>query len=128
MDAYKNNITIEKISLQYIDAANISGQDSLNFVNNNFNVQVIPKFEIEGKLKASGLNQVYRLEDDSDLSILLSTGAKQNGDPALIWQTIIQKENSFSIDEILVWVDKNHKVLSDLFKKLITPKFYESFL
>jgi uncharacterized protein (TIGR04255 family) len=126
--AYKNEIYFNKISIRYIDAVEINDKNPLDFINSNFKVEVKSSFEISGLLTGANISQVFRLADDSQLSIVISNGLKNNGSAAMIWQSQIQKEQTFTLDEVFDWTHSSHKVLSDLFKKVITPEFYGSFV
>ena len=128
LKAYKEKISFNKISLRYIDAVELPSEDLLNFVNSNFQVQINSNFKEPGALNAISINQSFKLADDSLLSISISNGLKNNGKPALIWQSIVQKENNFTEEEVLNWTNNNHSIISDLFKKIIKPEFYGTFL
>lgn len=129
--AYKVPLSIEYVSLRYIDAITtaehiLPGESWENFIKRNFNLEYSNNFNTRGVQKQIKINQVFELEDKSDLQLEITNGKIKNQD-ALIWQTSISKPGKFDKQALIPWADYAHGVTHDLFKELVKPHLYASF-
>lgn len=125
-EAYEQPTSFTKIVLKYIDAVEIN-ESVLNFVNSNFKINISTNFDYEGELNDISYGCGFKLKDDSTHNLVINSAISSKGNKALIWQSIVQLESSFTSDQVLAWVDDKHSLLSKQFKQTITPDFYEKF-
>lgn len=126
LEAYKEPPSFTKIVLKYIDAVEIN-EPVLNFVNSNFKINISTNFEHDGELNDISYGCGFKLKDDSIHNLVINSAISSRGSKALIWQSIVQLENSFNADQVLTWLDDKHTLLSKQFKQTITREFYEKF-
>jgi uncharacterized protein (TIGR04255 family) len=128
LSSYKEVPRFNKLSLRYIDAVDLEPENNQNFpqfIEKNLQLKIDRKFEIPGKIAGQSVSQIYQLEDGSKLEILVTNGAR-NEKPAVIWQTAIVKEQSFSPDKIREWIVYAHSTISDLFRRMLRKEYYDS--
>lgn len=128
LKSYKETPRFEKLSLRYIDSVELEGEDQnnfLSFIEKNLQIKVMKQFDIPGSIKDQSISQVYKLDDESQLQIIISNGTKKDK-PAVVWQTIITKEKSFSPDEIREWIVYAHTTISNLFRRMLKKEYYDS--
>lgn len=129
--AYRNSLNIGLVSLRYIDAIKISDYGGLsdgwqNFIKSKFNFEYHNSFDTRGKQKQIQINQIFELNDGSDLHVQMTDGTTSN-EEAFIWQIAILKKFSFTPTEILDWADNAHSIAHNLFKEMLKPEMYASF-
>lgn len=131
VDSYPNELDINRVSLRYIDAVELnveSSSEKLNFINENFKVNLINDFSIDSAtLKGLSINQTYSLPDKSIVNFAISDGKSKRDLSAIVWQTQISNSNIKSIEDIISWLEEAHSVSRELFKKTINNDFYEQF-
>lgn len=131
LQAYKSELKFRYTSLKYIDAINLAeygGQENdwQNFINANFNFAYINEFNTRGVQKQIQVNQVFQMEDGSDLQIQIADG-KVMDEKAIIWQTAVMKKGDFSSQSLLEWADKAHATTHELFQEMVKPDLYARF-
>jgi uncharacterized protein (TIGR04255 family) len=131
IQAYKKPIQFAFASLRYIDAIKVEKYGGMDegwrkFISKWFNFTYDNSFNTRGSEKQIQINQVFEMEDGSSLQIQLSEG-KQNNETALVWQTAVQRKQSFTEDQLIEWVVKAHDTTHELFKDMIKPELYASF-
>ncbi|MFH0991180.1 MAG: TIGR04255 family protein [bacterium] len=126
--SYKEPPQFKKVSLRYIDAVelNTEAEDSfLQFIESHLQIKVVKEFDISGRIKGQSISQVYSLDDNSQLQIVISNGMKNNN-PVIVWQTAILKETKFTPDDIKQWIQYAHSSISALFKRMLRKEYYDS--
>jgi len=130
--AYTKKLNYRFASLKYIDTIKVNDYnftgDWKNFICDKLNVSFQNQFDIEAKMSDVQINQSFKLADQSQLQVSVSSGKtnKQN-EPLLIWQIGIQKQKMFEKKDLFEWLVRSHDISSDLFKKIVKPDFYDSF-
>lgn len=125
--AYENQLRIMAVRLKYIDAFDIGSKDTLSFINEHFNLSVNNDFG-SGQLPQS-INIVQRFNQGEIgfLDMSVSSAMKAPGVPSILWQSVLSKENSILRQDLSIWLEDAHTILSNHFKKLVKPHFYASF-
>ena len=127
--SYEEDANFFQFGLRYINAVEIpkeqQEQGILNFINENFRINLSNNFELTEPLSNININQVFALEDGSSLNLAISNGISKSGIPSVIWQIHIFTESKDI--NIFEWLDSAHKVTSNIFKKIITDEFYNIF-
>lgn len=130
-DSYQSEFDISRASLRYIDAVELEAESSsekLNFINNNFKVNLINDFSIDSAiLKGLNINQTYLLPDKSSVNFTISDGRSKRDLSAIAWQSQVTNSNIKSIEDIENWLEIAHSVSHELFEKTINTDFYEQF-
>lgn len=127
--SYYKNIIFNNISLQYIDAVDIDDNYSFSeFASVNLQTDLINKYDIPGRLKGMHIDQVFELEDKSNLRLSIQSGVNNNNfKPAMIWVTGIENSNTIPPESVIEWLDMAHGCASALFVNMLNPDFYASF-
>ncbi len=128
MQSYKKEIKFIAISLKYIDAVEIKDKGYLEFINENFNLNLNNHFKLSGDLVNVNINETFDIEGIGSLNILISNGLSPKNLPSVIWQCNVLSKQSFTASGILQWVEKAHKVASNHFKEITKEKFYAGFV
>lgn len=129
---YENRIRINNATLRYIDSVKLKDYGFEGrwheFVTQHFNLSFVNDFNTRGKMKGLQFGQAFELNDKSELQIAMNSGKyRRTDDDALIWQTIVSKQDGFKREALLVWLENAHATTSDLFREMTKPAFYDSF-
>lgn len=129
---YENPLRINTATIRYIDSVKLKDygfEGRWNeFVTEHFNFSFVNSFDTRGSLKALQFSQSFELPDQSELHISMNSGKyRKTDDDALIWQTIVAKQDSFDQPSLLTWVEHAHATTSALFREITKPNFYDSF-
>jgi uncharacterized protein (TIGR04255 family) len=125
--SYEESLTYINASLRYIDAVTLPDSNALSFINENFNINISNDFEPDGELNQFSLSQSFSLQDQTQLSVIVSNGIDKFDKPAVIWQTYIFSLKRRKKEEVVQWLNYAHQTASDTFKKTIRPTFYDTF-
>jgi len=126
--SYNHQRSFNRLSLKYIDSVDISlVSEASKFVSENLQTNIMNGFEVPGELSGLNIHQVFSVSG-SQIAITIQTAVNNsNGKPAIMWITSVEKNGSFSVENVLSWIDEAHTIASDLFVKMLNPKFYELF-
>lgn len=129
-NAYESELKYNFASLRYMDR--ISTKDYkftnwLEFINNNLNFDIRINFDTKGDLKQFNYNQVYQLENGSDLQISISNGKNNKKEDLLVWEIAINKIASFNKRSLIEWASESHKITHRIFKEICKDELYSSF-
>lgn len=131
IDSYEVAPKFNEVSIRYINALDLSPSDYAEiwpFVKNNVQTSVSRGFSVPGILEDISLNETYRLDDESRLTLRIESGRNNRlGIPALIWQNMIVKRARMTVEEIDDWADSAHNITSDLFVNMLNQSLYDSF-
>lgn len=129
--SYKKVLKYNRLRLKYIDAVDISDDEYANvkvFIKENLQVSLENTFEIADLAKDIQIGQSFKLADNSNFSLTISTGFNQQKQQyAVVWSLEVDKSGDFSQDEITDWLEFAHSKTSDTFKNMLNPTFYDSF-
>jgi uncharacterized protein (TIGR04255 family) len=125
--AYDKELKYITVSLKYIDAVEITQNNYLDFINNNFNIRLDNNFNNPGSITNIKINETFAVDEIGKFDILISSGMSRNNQPAIIWQSNIFNNGKFHNKEILSWIEEAHNIVSDHFKKIVKKPFYASF-
>ncbi len=128
LKSYKKEIKFIAVSLKYIDAVEIKDKGYLEFINENFNLNLNNLFRQNGDLINVNINETFDIAGTGSLNILISNGLSPKNLPSIIWQCNVLSKQSFIASGILQWVEKAHKVASNHFKEVTKEKFYAGFI
>ncbi len=130
-NSYEKSLTFNRVSLRYIDAVNLSDIESKNFpkfLAEKLNYEIKKSFESPGELSSFNYNEIFKLPGGDNLQLVFSSGVdKETQAPQIIWQYIVFKDVEQSQQDVFIWLDKAHKVTSDLFITMLNQDFYASF-
>lgn len=132
MQAYREKVNIDFASLNYIDiieTEKYGGVDSdwSSFIAKNLNVTHENNFPIPGKQNHIQINQMFAMDDGSNIRIQISDGSKNNKE-ALVWQTAVVKKHDFSkVTDLFEWAEFAHDTTHTLFMEMVKPDLYASF-
>ncbi len=131
IDSYEIAPKFNEVSIRYINALDLSPSDYEEiwlFVKSNLQTSVSREFNVPGVLEDISLNETYRLEDESRLTLRIESGTNNRlGTPALIWQNMIVKRAKMTVEEIADWADSAHTTTSALFVNMLNQSLYDSF-
>ena len=131
MTSYESTPTFNEVSIRYINALDLSPSDNAevwSFVESNLQTSVSRNFNVPGQLEDIALNESYKLDDGSRLTLTLESGRNNRLDiPALIWQNVVARRANMTEGEIADWADRAHNITSDLFVKMLNQDLYDSF-
>ena len=116
------------LTLTYLDffEINIETENIIEFVNNNLNLNINQTFIKNESTKEINLTFSYKIGDDT--LILVLRNAYVNNKNGIILQTkLIGSKKKYTNTEQLEWLNNAHETCSDIFKKITTEKFYNSF-
>lgn len=126
--SYKKELKFIAVSLKYIDAVEIKDKGYLEFINENFNLNLNNHFKQSGNLIDVNINETFNIYGVGDLNVLISNGVSPDNLPSIIWQSNVLIRQTLSSSEVLQWVEEAHKVASNHFKDVIKEKFYAGFI
>lgn len=129
LKSYLESPPFERLSLKYIDSKDLpDGSSVFDFINKNFRTNFTNSFDLPGDIIGLNFNQTFRGFDDSNIHLNIQTAINNfNGKAAIVWITLVEKNGTFNLDDILKWIDKAHDICSELFKKTLNEEFYETF-
>ncbi|MFV8328502.1 TIGR04255 family protein [Flavobacterium sp. ZS1P14] len=126
--SYENEITINRISLEYVDAFDMSDFESLSFIENNLQTSIKTKYDLPGKLTNIKINRNYIQDDGTYLNINITDAVNNstNKDAVVMITSAIKEiadlNNNFENNlEVL------HNVCSEVFKAILDKDYYGSF-
>ncbi|MFZ5972942.1 MAG: TIGR04255 family protein, partial [Bacteroidota bacterium] len=129
---YERPPKITAAILRYVDSVKLKDYGFegrwREFVTEHFKLSFVNNFDTRGNLKALQFSQSFELPDKSELHLSMNSGKyRKTDDDALIWQTIVAKQDGFDASSILAWLEGAHTATSSLFKDMTKPHFYDSF-
>ena len=124
---YENNITINKISLEYLDAFDMNDNDSISFIENNLQTSIKSKYDIPGKLTNIKINRNYIQNDGTYLNINISDAVNNstNTDAVILVTSAIRENDELNLD-IEKNLDDLHNHCSQVFKTILDKDYYGS--
>jgi len=117
------------LTLTYLDFFEIDTETEnvIEYINQNLNLNVNQTFIENENTKEVNLALSYKINDDT-LLLNLRNGIVNNNKKGVILQTkLIGTKKKYSNEEQLNWLNKAHETCSDIFKKITTEDFYNSF-
>lgn len=126
-NSYENNITINRISLEYLDAFDMNDIDSLSFIENNLQTSIKNKYELPGKLTNIKINRNYIQNDGTHLNINISDAVNNSTNTdAVIMVTSAIKENVDVNQNFENNLEELHNLCSKVFKTILDKHYYGS--
>ena len=131
-DSYEKPLMLTQMQLRYVDAVEITNEQYQTidrFVADNLCVNLVNEFELPGPLASLQIQQSFRLADGTLLYLSINDGRNTSTQqPAIIWTTTVVKRGRFSIEETKEWKNVAHQQASNIFQKMMSPSFYQTFL
>jgi uncharacterized protein (TIGR04255 family) len=129
-DSYDNNIQVNHIQLKYIDAVDLpTNVDCGDFLRENLRIELTNNFNTLGTQTAVQINQNFLLKDGSSIGLSINDAVNDiNQQKSIVWTTTVLKQGSFSQNNIIEWLQYAHTHSSDMFKNMVSPQFYQTFL
>lgn len=133
-----NDITLENLTLRYIDAVEFDYQTSsiIEFLRENMKVgiEVPSNLFKDSDVKSQPLSLqtqlVYRCTDPAGVIQLKFATGQREGKSALIWETVFQSGREDLPnwrEDFKDWLDQSHGLIEDWFFTLIAGKLQEEF-
>lgn len=127
VDSYENNLTFNRIKLQYIDAWDLSGLRASDFTSNYLQTEIRNSYELPGELKGFNIQQNFDINNGSVMNLNIFTGLNnKNEQPSVIWTTSVERRSKMDFAEVVAWLENAHEATSTMFKKMLNPDFYAS--
>ena len=128
--SYENNIQTNYIQLRYIDAVDLPiNVDYNDFLRENLRIELINHFDTLGTRTGFQINQNFQLKDGSLICLSVNDAVNDaHQQQSIIWTTTVLKRGSFSQNEIIEWLEYAHDYSSNMFKNMVSPQFYQTFL
>jgi uncharacterized protein (TIGR04255 family) len=101
--------------------------DPSEFIAKNLQTEIHNNYDLPGKARSFNIEQNFELNDDSLMSLKISTGLNNNNQqPSVIWTTTVEKKSKMIIEDVTFWLESAHRTTSMMFKKMLNPEFYAS--
>ena len=129
-EAYNETLNFNFVSLKYIDSVRVSEYEFVKwdaFINKNLVFNFNNQFDPKGQLKSFSFNQVFEIENDSNLHLSISNGKSKKNEDLLIWQSAVITTDSEPFNDLINWITFAHNKTSKLFQNITTKEFYGSF-
>lgn len=117
------------LTLTYLDffEIDIDNENIVDFINMNLNLNVNQTFIENKDTKEVNLTFSYILDEDT-LILNLRNASINNDKKGLILQTkLIGNKKKYTSEEQMKWLNRAHETCSNIFKKITTKDFYNSF-
>ena len=125
--SYENNIIINKISLEYLDAFDMNDIESFAFIENNLQTSINTKYELPGKLSNIKINRNYIQNDGTHLNINISDAINNSTNKdAVIMLTSAIKESTDVNENFENNLEDLHNLCSSVFKTILDKDYYGS--
>lgn len=128
--AYQGNIPFNSFALRYIDAVKVSDYaftDWPSFFKKHINFDFSNSFNTTEPVAGFNFDQTFRLEDNTLLNVIFSSGNNQQGELMFFWQIVVQGNGSFTKDLLTSRIKKAHTITSEKFRDICKKDFYGSF-
>jgi uncharacterized protein (TIGR04255 family) len=126
-NSYENNITINRISLEYLDAFDMNDFNSSSFIENNLQTSIKTKYDLPGKLSNIKINRNYIQKDGTHLNINISDAVNNSTNKdAVIMLTSAIKENADVNQDFENNLEDLHNLCSKVFKTILDKNYYGS--
>jgi uncharacterized protein (TIGR04255 family) len=131
-ESYAEPLILTQVQLRYVDAVELTNEqfaDLSGFVANNLRIRLINDFSLPSSLSSLQIQQGFNLPDGSQVTLSINDGRNTSTQrPAVIWTTTIVKRGHFSVETAGIWKEEAHRLASDMFRDMISPSFYQTFL
>jgi hypothetical protein len=77
--------------------------------------------------KDISFQQLFNLEDGSELHLNIASGKDGDGNDQLVWQTSVIKVGPFTKETLLQWAESAHLKSSEVFTRICKKHFHDSF-
>ncbi len=125
--SYEEDISFNRVKLQYIDACDLNGMEAQDFIAQNLQTEIRNGYELPGALRSVNIQQNFALSDGSIMSLNIANGINnKNQQPSVIWTTTVENHSKMKVEEVVVWLENAHTATSSMFKKMLNPDFYAS--
>ncbi len=126
-ESYENDIIINRISLEYLDAFDMKNLDSLSFIEEKLQTSIKTKYDLPGKLTNIRINRNYIQEDGTHLNINIADAINNSTteEAVIMYTTAIKEDNDLSKD-FESNLENLHDICSDVFKKILHKDYYGS--
>ncbi len=130
--SYRNPLNLDFIELRYIDAVEITDEESLNlpeYLEKNLKVAIKTNIELpKNHLTGLQLAQRFKLEDESYMNLVFNNGIRNIDETkVVVWHTSVNHSGAIIFEELEKWIEYAHDICSGLFQKIISQKLYEQF-
>ncbi|WP_020606070.1 TIGR04255 family protein [Spirosoma spitsbergense] len=131
-DSYEQSLSLTQMQLRYVDAVELTKEQFQaldRFVAENLRINITNGFDLPGVLTSLQVQQGFRLDDGTLLNLSINDGRNTiTQQLAVIWTTTVVKRGRFSLQEAKDWKNVAHQQASDIFRKMMSPSFYQTFL
>jgi uncharacterized protein (TIGR04255 family) len=128
--AYEGPLAYSQAALRYIDAVKVKDYDFVDwasFIPGHLNFSFKNDFDSGMVPKDVSFQQLFSLEDGSQLHLNIASGKDGEGNDQMIWQTSIIRSGAFTKEELLQWAERAHAKSSEVFKGICKPHFHATF-
>lgn len=129
-ESYLKKLNFNYLSLRYIDTISTKDYkftDWCNFIEDNLNFKVSNLFNTHGSLKQFNFNQVFQMNNGSDLQIIISNAQNDKLEDILVWETAVINNKAINSNEIANWLETAHNITHNLFTEICKDELYNSF-
>lgn len=116
------------LTLTYLDffEIDIETENVIEFINSNLNLNINQTFIENENTKEINLTFSYKIGDNT-LILDLRNGNVNNKKGIILQTKLIGNKKKYTNTEQLEWLNNAHETCSDIFKKITTENFYNSF-
>jgi len=116
------------LTLTYLDffEIDIETENVIEFINSNLNLNINQTFIKNENTKEINLTFSYKIGDNT-LILDLRNGNVNNKKGIILQTKLIGNKKKYTNTEQLEWLNNAHETCSDIFKKITTENFYNSF-
>lgn len=129
-ESYNDKITINYISLEYLDAFDINDTNNYSvfkFIESNLQTSIDTKYKLPGTLSNIQINRRYLQEDGTILHLNISDALNNiSNSKAVIMVTTASKNNMVDNANFEESLDTLHSICSLVFKSVLEKEFYGS--
>jgi uncharacterized protein (TIGR04255 family) len=114
--SYEDKLSFNVVKLQYIDAWDLNGMDPSEFIAKNLQTEIHNNYDLSGKARSFNIEQNFELNDDTLMSLKISTGINNiNQQPSVIWTTTVEKKSKMIIEDVTFWLESAQRTTSMMF-------------
>jgi|GEM_PF-114585 uncharacterized protein (TIGR04255 family) len=129
-EAYDGTLLYDQVVLRYIDSVRVRDYgftDWGSFIAEHLHFSYQNGFAKDLVPTDVSFQQLFECKNGDQLQIQVGSGSDSEGEPRLIWQTILQRKQAFDKAGLLAWGEEAHAYSSVIFKQFCKPDFYASF-
>jgi len=117
------------LTLTYLDffEIDLESENLIEFINKNLNLNINQTFIEDENTKEVNLTFSYKVNEDTLLLNLRNGSVNENKKGIILQTKLVGHKKKYTNEEQLIWLDNAHETCGNIFKKITTKNFYNSF-